>query len=99
MGSAQRPPRIPIGIPGGADRIASEDFAFRSREVRREIHEHIVRGGIANEGMIDDDQIVAIDVLLDRGFAEFAKCAAIPVRSRHSGEKLLYSRAPATSGA
>ena len=69
---------IPVGIPRRADGIASKSFFFGFSEGRREVNEHVVSSGVADEGVIDDDKVVARGVLLDGRFAKFAQGAAIP---------------------
>ena len=47
-----------------------------------EFDENIVRGCETDEGMIHDDQIVAIEILLDRRFAELAQRSPVPVDAK-----------------
>jgi len=49
-----------------------EGCLFNLSKIATEVDESIVRGCETDEGMIHDYQIIPIEILLDRGFAEFA---------------------------
>ena len=83
--------RVTVGFRRGSDGIAPKAGVFTRAEKRVQVYQHIVGGGKSYERMIHDNQIVAIEILFNRGFAEFTQSAAIPM-DLSSGMGILVLR-------
>jgi hypothetical protein len=57
-----------------------------------EFDENIVRCRKTDEGMVHDDQVVAIEILLDRGLAEFSKSPPIPLKTNPRMKRFVFGR-------
>jgi hypothetical protein len=72
---------VVIGLPGWPDGIASECCFLCFRKELAKLDQYVMGSCKTDERMIHDDQIVAIEILLDWSLAEFAQRSPVPLDS------------------
>ncbi len=83
---------IPIRVPRGSDGIGGAKKLFCFGKKRRQVDQHLVSSGISDERMVHDEQVIAIDVLFNRGFAKLTQRATIPANGQAGIALLIFRR-------